>query len=116
MTLEKLDENHVETFEWMCMKLDEKRSGMRYDFEKLASCYKISLTARDSLKQEFHRGSPSQALMAHIKAEHPNLPIYQLIEDLEKIGRKDIAEGLKPHVFGNDDRSPTPDRSPRVNC
>ena len=99
MTLEKLDENHAEMFDWMCMKLDQKRSGTRYDFERLAKCYKLSPTVRGSLKQEYHHGgSPSRALMDHIKAKHPNLAIHQLIEDLEKIGRKDIAEGLKAEV------------------
>ena len=93
------------------MKLNQKRSGMRNDFERLATCYKLSPTERGSLKQEFHRGgSPSSALMDHIKAKHPNLPIHQLIEDLEKIGRKDIAEGLKSHVFRKEENSTTPEK------
>ena len=93
------------------MKLDQKRSGMLNDFERLATCYKLSPTVRGSLKQEFHHGgSPSRALMDHIKAKHPNLPIHQLIEDLEKIGRKDIAEGLKSHVFRKEEHSTTPEQ------
>ena len=84
---------------------------MRNDFERLATCYKLSLTVRGSLKQEFHDGgSPSSALMDHIKGKPPNLPIHQLIEDLEKIGRKDIAEGLKSHVFRKEENSPTPEQ------
>lgn len=113
----ELDENYVEAFDWMCAKLDDKRSGMRYDFEKLASFCKISLAARDSLKHEFQSGnSPSYALMGHIKAKHPNLLIHKLIEDLEIIGRIDIAEGLKLCIFRSDDSPPTQVRSPRVNC
>ena len=93
------------------MKLDQKRSGMLNDFERLATCYKLSPTVLGSLKQEFyHRGSPSRALMDHIKAKHPNLPIHQLIEDLEKIGRKDIAEALKSHVFRKEEHSTTPEQ------
>ena len=119
MTLVELDENYVEAFDWMCAKLDDKRSGMRYDFEKLASFCKISLAARDSLKHEFQSGNtPSCAVMGHIKAKHPHLPIHKLIEDLENIGRIDIAEGLKLCMFRNDDMQSTntsPFTSP-VNC
>ena len=93
------------------MKLDQESLGMRNDFERLATCYKLSPTVGSSLKQEFrHGGSPSSALMDHIKAKHPNLPTHQLIEDQEKIGRKDIAEGLKSHVFRKEENSPTPEQ------
>lgn len=119
MTLEKLEGKHFEVFDQMCMKLDEKRPGMGEDFERLASCYTdISCEMRNSLKREFHTrdGSPSRALMIHLKALYPNRPLHELMNNLERIGRKDIVEKLIPYVTQNDDSSPTQGRSPRVNC
>ena len=116
MTLEKLEENHLEAFDLMCKRLDIRRGNARWDFERLAFCYNIPLITRDSLKNEFQNdhGSPSRALMVHLKAQHPNLPLRHLIKKFESIGRNDIAQELIPYTIQNVDGSSAHGASPRL--
>ena len=116
MTLEKLEENHLGAFDLMCEQLDIRRGNARWDFERLAFCYNLPLTTRNSLKNEFQNdsGSPSRALMIHLKAQHPNLPLGHLIKTFESIGRKDIAQGLKPYTVQNVDGSSPQGASSRL--
>ena len=105
VTLEKLEENHHDVFDWMCTELEDIKRG-RWDFESLAFQYKIQVTILKSLKNAFQRnGSPSHELMDHLKATYPNLPLHHVINNLEKIGRNDIAQGLRPYLKKNGDIS-----------
>ena len=105
VTLEKLEENHHDVFDWMCTELEDNKRG-RWDFESLAFQYKIQFTILKSLKNAFQRnGSPSHELMDHLKATYPNLPLHHVINNLEKIGRNDIAQGLRPYLKKNGDIS-----------
>ena len=99
VTLEKLEENHHDVFDWMCTELEDNKRG-RWDFESLAFQYKIQSTILKSLKNAFQRNSssPSHELMDHLKATYPNLPLHHVINNLEKIGRNDIAQGLRPYL------------------
>ena len=94
-------------FDWMCKELDNsRRPGPRWDFESLASYYSdISLTIRNSLRNEFHsgRGSPSDVLMTHIKTKYPDHPLGHLVRNLQSIGRNDIAHKLMPYMVRNVD-------------
>lgn len=105
VTLEKLEENHHDVFDWMCTELEDNKRG-RWDFESLAFQYKIQFTILKSLKNAFQRnGSPCHELMDHLKATHPNLPLHHVINNLEKIGRNDIAQGLRLCLKKNGDIS-----------
>ena len=106
VTLEKLEENHHDVFDWMCTELEDNKRG-RWDFESLAFQYKIQSTILKSLKNAFQRNSssPSHELMDHLKATYPNLPLHHVINNLEKIGRNDIAQGLRPYLKKNGDIS-----------
>ena len=105
VTLEKLEENHHDVFDWMCTELEDNKRG-RWDFESLAFQYKIQCTILKSLKNAFQRNSsPSHELMDHLKATYPNLPLHHVINNLEKIGRNDIAQGLRPYLKKNGDIS-----------
>ena len=102
MTLEELEEKHLTVFERMCKDLNSRRPGERWDFERLASYYdKISLTDRNTLKNEFQndRGSPSDALMSHIKTKYPDHTVRHLARNLQNIGRNDIALRLMPYTL-----------------
>ena len=116
MTLEKLEENHLGAFDLMCKQLDIRRGNARWDFESLAFCYNIPLITRNSLKNEFQNdyGSPSHALMVHLKAQYPNLPLGHLIKNLQSIGRNDIAQGLISYTAQNVDGSSPQGASPRL--
>lgn len=97
-------------YDWMCKELDNRKRGTRWDFESLASHYnKISLTTRNSLKNEFQndRGSPSDVLMSLIRTQYPNLTLRHLVGSLQKIGRNDIAERLMPYMVRKVDNSST---------
>lgn len=102
MTLEELEKNYLPVFDWMCKELDNRRRpGTRWDFESLASYYNdISLTIRNSLRNEFHseRGSPSDVLMSHVKTKYPDYPLRHLVANLKSIGRNDIAQKLMPYM------------------
>lgn len=105
VTLEKLEENHHDVFDLMCDELETMQRG-RWNFERLAFRYNIPSTIVRSLKNAFQRnGSPSHELMDHLKATHPDLPLYHVINNLEKIGRNDIAQGLRPYLKKNDEIS-----------
>ena len=63
VTLEELEKNNLDLFDWVCTRLDNERSGFRRDYERLAAKYKlISLEVRKSLKNEFKSegGTPFQ--------------------------------------------------------
>lgn len=101
VTLEELEEKHFPVFERMCKDLNSKRPGEWWDFERLASCYdKISLTDRNSLKNEFQNGGgiPSDVLMSHIKTKYPDHTVRHLVRNLQRIGRDDIAQRLIPYT------------------
>lgn len=81
----------------MCKDLNNKIPGDWWHFERLASCYeKISLPDRNSLKNEFQsdRGNPSNVLMTHIKTKYPDHSVRDLVRNLQRIGRDDIAQRL----------------------
>jgi len=101
VTLEELEEKHFPVFERMCKDLNSKRPGEWWDFERLASCYdKISLTDRNSLKNEFQNGGgiPSDVLMSHIKTKYPDHTVRHLVRNLQRIERDDIAQRLIPYI------------------
>lgn len=101
LTLEQLEQRHLEHFDTMCLRLDNRRRSFRWDYVSLAAKYqKISLDERDSLHGERQRngGSPSRELMRHITAKYPNHPVVELTKNLKGIGRHDIAEMLEPLV------------------
>ncbi|KAL9971982.1 hypothetical protein ACROYT_G018213 [Oculina patagonica] len=53
VTLEELEDNNMELFDWVCTRLDNGRVGFRRDYERLASKYKIIPTeAHNSLRNE----------------------------------------------------------------
>ena len=85
----------------MCKDLNRQRPGEWWDFERLASCYdRISLTDRNSLKNEFQngRGNPSSVLMSHINTKYPDHSVRRLVRNLQSIGRHDIAKRLSPYI------------------
>lgn len=93
LTLEQLEQENLETFEWMCRMLD---NGQR-DYERLASNYqRITLDKRQALQNEFQTpgGSPSKALMKHLQALYPTLTLRDLLSSLTKIKRDDIVQGI----------------------
>ena len=101
LTLEQLEQRHLEHFDTMCLRLDNRRRSFRWDYVSLAAKYqKISLDERDSLHGERQRngGSPSRELMSYIKTKYPNHPVVELTKNLKGIGRHDIAEMLEPLV------------------
>lgn len=101
LTLEQLEQRHLEHFDTMCLRLDNRRRSFRWDYVSLAAKYqKISLDERDSLHGERQRkgGSPSKELMSLIKARYPNHRVVELTKNLKGIGRDDIAEMLEPLV------------------
>ena len=88
-------------YEWMCEELNNRKSGGKWDFERLASCYdKITLTERNSLKNEFHcdRGSPADILMTYITTKYPDHSIGHLVKNLERIQRNDVASKLMSYI------------------
>lgn len=104
VTLEELEKNNLDLFDWVCTRLDNERSGFRRDYERLAAKYKlISLEVRKSLKNEFKSegGSPSKVLMSQLQTMNPNYPVRCLVRMLEGIGRNDKAQKLKPHIRKN---------------
>ncbi|XP_022799485.1 uncharacterized protein LOC111337453 [Stylophora pistillata] len=101
VNLEELEENHQDVFDWMCNELDAMQRD-RWDFERLAFRYNIPSTISKSLKNAFQRnGSPSYALMAHLRAKYPDLPLHHIIKNLKIIGRNDIASRLRPYLKNN---------------
>lgn len=96
ITLEELDEKHMEMFEWMCNKLDNRRWGFRRDYQRLAAKFdRITLQQRSSLQdQALCGGSPSRRLMSLLQNLYPNLPLRYLVHSLREIGRNDIAKKL----------------------
>ena len=101
LTLEQLEQRHLEQFDTMCLRLDNRRRSFRWDYVSLAAKYqKISLDERDSLHGERQRkgGSPSRELMSYIKARYPNHSVVELTKNLKGIGRDDIAEMLEPLI------------------
>jgi len=101
LTLEQLEQRHLEQFDTMCLRLDNRRRSFRWDYVSLAAKYqRISLDERDSLHGERQRkgGSPSKELMSYIKAKYPNHSVVELTKNLKGIGRDDIAEMLEPLV------------------
>ena len=101
LTLEQLEQRHLEHFDTMCLRLDNRKRLFRWDYVSLAAKYqKISLDERDSLHGERQKkgGSPSGELMSFIKAKYPNHPVVELMRNLKGIGRDDIAEMLEPLV------------------
>jgi len=104
LTLEELEEKHFPVFERMCIDLNSTTSGPWWDFERLASCYeKISLSDRHFLKNEFQsdRGNPSNVLMTHIKTKYPDHSVRDLVRNLQRIGRDDIAQRLNRTLSEN---------------
>lgn len=101
LTLMGLEENYLDVFDWMCEELDAMQRD-RWDFERLAFKYNIPSTISKSLKNAFQRnGSPSYALMAHLRAKYPDLPLHHIIKNLKIIGRNDIAWRLRPYLKNN---------------
>lgn len=96
ITLEELDEKHMDMFEWMCNKLDNGRWGFRHDYKRLAAQFdRITKQQRVTLKDEaLWGGSPSHRLMSLLQNVYPNLPLRYLVHSLRKIGRNDIAKKL----------------------
>ena len=92
---------NMEFFDWVCTQLDNKRVGLRRDYERLAAKHKlISLEVRKSLKNEFKSegGSPSKALMSQLVTLYPGYPVRCLVRMLEEIGRNDIAKKLRHYI------------------
>jgi len=100
MTLERLENDHQELFDWMCVKLDNGRLWYRRDYERLAAKYKkISLEQRNTLHDELQRkGSPSKMLMSLLQTKYPNLRLRDFVGTLKEIGRNDIAQKLMPYA------------------
>ena len=100
MTLTELESNNQSVFDEMCLMLDSGRQSVSRDYERLAARYKkIPEKVRNILRFELYRGeSPSKMLMLCLQTRYPNLPLRHFVWTLKKIGRKDIAEKLKPYV------------------
>ena len=105
MTLTELESNNQGVFDEMCSSLDNGRSRFRFrwDYERLAACYKgIPLEVRNALQSEhLSNRSPSKMLMNHLKTKYPNLPLRHFVWTLKEIGRNDLVEKLKPYVKKN---------------
>ncbi|XP_078370091.1 uncharacterized protein LOC144653853 isoform X2 [Oculina patagonica] len=104
VTLEELEDNNMELFDWVCTRLDNGRVTFRRDYERLASKYKkISTEARNSLRNEsLSEGrSPSKLLMSLLQTTYPHLPLRHFVKTLKDIGRNDIAHKLTPHMRKN---------------
>ena len=104
VTLEELERNNMDLFDWVCTRLDNGKSGFRQDYERLAAKYKlISPEVRKSLKNEFKSegGSPSEMLMRQLQTLYPSYPVRCLVRMLKEIGRNDIAQKLRPYIWKN---------------
>ena len=103
-SLEQLENENQELFDWMCLRLDSGRWWIRRDYERLAVKYTlISQQERNALHDEFQsKGSPSRMLMSLIWTRYPDLPLSDFVETLKKIGRNDIVQKLMPYVRHND--------------
>jgi len=100
MTLERLENDHQDLFDWMCLKLDNGRWWYRRDYERLAAKYKkISLEERNALHDELQRkGSPSRMLMSLLQTKYPNLRLRDFVGTLKEMGRNEIAQKLVPYA------------------
>lgn len=101
LTLEQFEKEHLDLFDWMCLRLDNgRRCCFRKDYELLAAKYeKISLEERNSLHEELPRnGSPSKLLMSLLQAKYPELTVADLVKTFKEMGRNDIARKLWPLV------------------
>jgi len=96
ITLERLENDHQDLFDWMCLKLDNGRWWYRRDYERLAAKYKnISLEERNALHDQLQwKGSPSKMLMSLLQTKYPNLRLRDFVGTLKEIGRNDIAQRL----------------------
>lgn len=104
LTLEDLERDNLELFDWVCTRLDNERLIFRRDFVRLAAKYKlISLEVRNSLKNELKSegGNPSKLLMSQLQTKYPNHPVRCLVRMLKEIGRNDIAQKLTPYMRKN---------------
>ncbi|PFX19995.1 uncharacterized protein LOC111337475 isoform X1 [Stylophora pistillata] len=104
VTLEELERNSMDLFDWVCTRLDNGRLGFRRDYERLAAKYRLfSLDFRNSLKNELKidGGSPSKVLMSQLQTMYPNHPVRCLVRKLKEIRRNDIAQKLTPYALKN---------------
>lgn len=84
----------------MCLMLDCGRRAFYWDYERLAARYKMIPEAVLRYLQiaHFKNESPSKMVMDCLERSYPNLPLRHFVWTLKEIGRKDIAEKLKPYV------------------